>query len=33
MSRALQRNGVPHEFVVIKDGEHSLLEPSMRRTL
>jgi dipeptidyl aminopeptidase/acylaminoacyl peptidase len=33
MSRALERSGVPHELVIIKDGEHSLLEPSMRLTL
>jgi dipeptidyl aminopeptidase/acylaminoacyl peptidase len=33
MARALERAHVPHELVLIKDGEHSLLEPSMRLTL
>jgi dienelactone hydrolase len=33
MAKALESHGVPHELVVIKDGEHSLLEPSMRLTL
>jgi dipeptidyl aminopeptidase/acylaminoacyl peptidase len=33
MAKALERSGVPHELVLIKDGEHSLLDPSMRLTL
>jgi dipeptidyl aminopeptidase/acylaminoacyl peptidase len=33
MASALERSKVPHELVVIKDGEHQLAEPSMRLTL
>jgi dienelactone hydrolase len=33
MDSALKHAGVPHELVIIKDGEHSLLEPSMRLAL
>ncbi len=33
MAKALKQHGVPHELVVIKEGEHSLLRPQMRLTL
>ena len=33
MAKALSRNGVKNELVVIKDGEHSLREPDMRLML
>jgi dipeptidyl aminopeptidase/acylaminoacyl peptidase len=33
MAKALARNGVKNELVVIKDGEHSLREPDMRLML
>ncbi len=33
MDRELARAGVPHELVLIKHGEHSLLQPDMRLTL
>ena len=33
MAKALSQHGVKSELVVIKDGEHSLLEPPMRLTL
>jgi dipeptidyl aminopeptidase/acylaminoacyl peptidase len=33
MAKALARNGVKKELVVIKDGEHSLREPDMRLLL
>jgi dipeptidyl aminopeptidase/acylaminoacyl peptidase len=33
MDRELSREGVPHELILIKHGEHSLLQPDMRLTL
>ena len=33
MAKALSQHGVSNELVLIKDGEHSLLEPDMRLTL
>jgi dipeptidyl aminopeptidase/acylaminoacyl peptidase len=33
MDRALSRRGVPHELVLIRHGEHSLVRPEMRLTL
>ncbi|HVP33246.1 MAG TPA: S9 family peptidase [Steroidobacteraceae bacterium] len=33
MDRALSRQGVPHELVLIRHGEHSLQRPEMRLTL
>jgi dipeptidyl aminopeptidase/acylaminoacyl peptidase len=33
MARALERNNKKHELIVIKDGDHSLLDPTMRLTL
>src|SRR5262249_12777268 len=33
MDRALARQGVSHELVLIKHGEHSLVRPEMRLTL
>jgi dipeptidyl aminopeptidase/acylaminoacyl peptidase len=33
MAKALTRNGVKNELVLIKDGEHSLRRPEMRLTL
>jgi len=33
MAKALKRNGVKNELVLIKDGEHSLQRPEMRLTL
>ena len=33
MDRALSKQGVPHELVLIKHGEHSLLRPEMRLIL
>jgi dipeptidyl aminopeptidase/acylaminoacyl peptidase len=33
MDRALSREHVPHELVLIRHGEHSLLRPDMRLTL
>lgn len=33
MAKALARNGLKNELVLIKDGEHSLLEPEMRLIL
>jgi dipeptidyl aminopeptidase/acylaminoacyl peptidase len=33
MDRALTRQGVPHQLVLIPHGEHSLLRPEMRLTL
>jgi dipeptidyl aminopeptidase/acylaminoacyl peptidase len=33
MAKALSQHGVRNELALIKDGEHSLLEPDMRLTL
>jgi dipeptidyl aminopeptidase/acylaminoacyl peptidase len=33
MAKALERNNKKHELIVIKDGDHSLLDPTMRLTL
>jgi len=33
MDQALARHGVPHELVLIRHGDHSLLRPEMRLIL